>query len=322
MSQEENNWYESFLETIANKFPRKQDLVQELIDLLYIEREAVYRRLRQDVFFTAHEIAKISVAWNISLDDILNSHNGCITFQMRKMNYVTPSDEEQLFLRKVINGIIFGRSYPNTEYMDICNKLPRQFLAGYEYLNQFYLFKWLYQYGKEKDMVPLSKVTVSNEQSELTKEYYDAIKTVPNSNFVFDRMLFDYLVSDIQYFYSIQMITAAEKALIKQDLYDLLDYLQKMANKGYYPETKNKVNLYVSHLHVDTNYNYVFTPEASICFVHVFEKFEIYSFNSEMFNNFRAWMQLKKRSSVQISEVDERSRIAYFSDQRKLVDLL
>ena len=322
MSQEEKNWYESFIETLYKKYPKKHELVQELMDLLYIEREAVYRRLRQDVIFTAHEMAKIAIAMNISLDEIININSSTISFQMQKMNYINPSEEESNYLRKVIQGLYFYKNFPSTDFMDICNKLPRQFLAGYQRLNQFYLFKSLYQYGTEKEVVPFSQVIISEEKSILTKEYYRAIKLIPSSSFIWDSNLFNNLITDIQYFCSIQMITAEEKELIKLELYELLDYLLEIANKGCYPETNNKVNFYISHLHVDTNYSYVYTPEVNICFIHVFEKYEIYSFNTEMAADFRAWMQLKKRSSIQISEVDERSRIEYFAKQRKLIDTL
>ena len=98
--------------------------------------------------------------------------------------------------------------------------------------------------------------------------------------------------------------------------------MMEIANKGYYPDTQNKVNFYISNLHVDTNYNYVYTPEITLCFIHVFEKYEIYTLNAEMTANFKIWMQLKKRSSIQISEVDIRSRIEYFAKQRKLIDTL
>ena len=322
MAQEEKNWYDTFIEILYKRHPKKQDLVQELMDLLYIEREAVYRRLRQDVIFTAHEMAKIAIAWNISLDDIISVNTDTVSFQMRKMNYINPSQEEFDYLRNVIQGIRFAKKFPTTELMDICNKLPRQVLAGYPYLNQFYLFKWQYQYGNENEIIPYSQIIVSEEQSKLTNDYFQAIKLVPNSSFVLDRLLFDYLISDIQYFYSIRMISDQEKGLIKQDLFSLLAYMQAIATKGCYPETQNKVNLYISHLNVDTNYSYVFTPDINICFVHVFEKFEIHTYNAEMAANFRSWMQLKKRSSMQISEVDERSRIAYFSKQQKLIESL
>ena len=318
----ENDWYDFFIESLHKKYPKKAQLTQELVDLLYIEREAVYRRLRKDVLFPIHEIVKIASEWNISLDEIIGISSGQIPFQMRKMNYIDPSKDELIFLRQVIHSIGQLKNYPDTEFMDICNKLPRQLVAGYDYLNQFYLFKWIYQYGLEKEIIPYSQAVISPEKAQLTKDYYKAIKQEPNTNFIWDRMLFDNLVSDLQYFYSIRMITDGEKELIKKDLYDLLDYMQEVANKGCYPETHNKVNFYISLLNIDTNYSYTFSPEANICFVHVFEKYEIYTFNQEMVTNFKVWMQLKKRSSMQISEVDERNRIEYFFRQRQLVDSL
>jgi len=41
-----------------------------------------------------------------------------------------------------------------------------------------------------------------------------------------------------------------------------------------------------------------------------------------MIENFKAWMQMKKRTSIQISEVDERSRIEFFTTQRRLIETL
>ena len=313
-------WYDRFIETLYAKYPKRSQLVQALMDLLFIEREAAYRRLRKDVAFSIHEIIEISSAWNISLDEIIDAHSGQVSFRMRRMNYLDPSENELDFLQQIINGIIYLKDSPEAEFMDICNKLPRQLLAGYERLNQFYLFKWKYQYGNENEIVPFSQISISEEQRQLTENYYQAIKYVPNTSFVWDRMIFEYLINDIRYFCSIYLITKEEKELIKKDLKALLDYLLEVASKGYYPETQNKVNLYISQLNVDTNYSYVFTPEANICFVHVFEKYEIHTFDPEMVANFKAWMQLKKRTSVQISEVDEKSRIEFFTKQRQLVD--
>ena len=315
-------WYDIFIEMLHKKYPKKSDLLQALMDLLCIEREAVYRRLRQDVLFTVHEIAKICTAWNISLDAIIGTNSSQVPFQMRRMNYVDPSEDELKFLRLVLQGILLIKNYPDTEFMDICNKLPRQIAAGYEYLNRFYLFKWIYQYGNEKEVISYSGTVISNEIAQLRIDYYEAIKQVPTSNFILDRNLFEILVSDIRYFYSIQLITDEEKDMIKKDLHNLLDYTLEVATFGCYPETKNKVNLYISELNIDANYSYAFSKDAEICFIHVFEKFDIYTYDREMAIKFKKWMQLKKRSSIQISIVDERSRIEYFVKQRQIVDEL
>ena len=315
-------WYENFLDILYKKYPRKNQLTQALIDLLQIEREAVYRRLRKDVVFPVHEVVKIASAWNLSLDEITSLNTGHVPFQMRKMNYMDPSEEEANFLQMIIQSFNRFKDSPDTEFMDISNRLPRKLVAGYEHLNQFYLFSWRYQYGEAKETIPYGQTIVSDEQRNITTDYYQEIKNVPSTSFIFDRMLFDYLVSDIKYFNSIRLVSDAEKNLIKKDLHDLLDYMLVVASLGYYPETQYKVSMFVSQLNIDTNYSYVFTPVANICFIHVFEKYDIFTYDTEMVKNFRKWMQLKKKSSVQISEVDERTRIEYFTKQHQLVDSL
>ena len=315
-------WYYRFLDALSEKQPKKTLLAEALMDLLQIERESAYRRLRKDVTFSIHEIVKISSAWNISLDTIIGISSGQVPFLMRQINYITPSEDELKILQYIIQSINALKDFPDTEFLDICNKLPRQLLAGFDYLNQFYLFKWNYEYGNNKEEIPFSQIILSKEKHELTADYHKAIKNVPQTNFIFDRLLFDNLVNEILYFHSIKMITDKEKKLIKKDLSALLDYLSEVAKNGCYPETQNKVNLYVSRLNINTNYSYTYTNQINICFVHVFDKFEIYTFDIDMVSNFKTWMQLKKRSSIQISEVDKKRRIEFFTKQRKIVNLL
>ena len=318
-------WYDYFLKTLSVRYPKKGKLVQELVNLLCLEREAVYRRLRKDVMFCAHEVAKIASSWNISLDEIINITSGKVSFQMQQVNYLNLSSQEELLIKMVIQGLLRAKDSSDTELMEICNKLPRPLLAGYSYLNQFYLFRWLYQYnnnGNNEVVVPFSQIIISKKVKELTRDYYHVIKQIPTTNFVFDRMLFDNLVKDIQYFQSIRLITDGEKEFIKKDLFALLDYLSEIASRGCYPETKNKVNLYISQLSVSTNYSYFYTNELNTCFVHVFDKYDIYTHNMQMVNSFISWMKLKKRTSIQISEVDEKSRIDFFEKQWKIVESL
>jgi hypothetical protein len=79
---------------------------------------------------------------------------------MREINYINPSEEEVNFLLFIIQSINFLKNFPETEFLDICNKLPRQLIAGYEILNKFHLFKWMYQYGNEEEIIPFSKIII------------------------------------------------------------------------------------------------------------------------------------------------------------------
>jgi len=312
-------WYDHFIETLYERYPQRPQLTQALTELLFIEREAVYRRLRKDVVFPAHEIMKIASAWNISLDEITGISNDHVPFLMRPVNYINPSDKELNRLYQLIQFLGQLKDSPDSEYMEIGNKLPRSLFAGFEQIHRFYLFKWMYQYGGEDKIIPFSKIGISEKKLRLTSAYYYAMKNVANVSYIWDQMLFEYLACDIRYFYSIQLITDKDKERIKRDLYNLLDYMSEVAAKGSFPETNNKVNLYISRINIDTNYSYIYTNELKAGHIHAFGKHEVCTSDADMIENIRTWLQLKKRSSGQISETNEKQRIEYFMKQRQLI---
>jgi hypothetical protein len=317
-----NTWYDVFVESLYKRHSKKTKLVEALMDLLCLEREAVYRRLRKEVIFTIHEIVKISSAWDISLDEIIGNHKGAVSFMMKSINYVDPSADEMAEIKQRVRRLEHLETSSKVECMEICNKLPRSLTVGYAALYQLDIFRWAYQYGNTDGNLSFSQIAFTEEFYQELENYSRIIKHVANMNYIWDHKMFEYLVNDIQYFYSIFLITKEEKERIKNELLDLLDYLLEVATKGYFPETNNNVNIYISKVNIGTNYSYFYTEELKICRIHVFEKFDIFSFNSEMVNDFRTWMQLKKRTSVQISEVDERSRIEFFMKQRELINNL
>ena len=319
---EHDIWYDCFMETLYKKFPQRVQLAQALMKLLDVEREAVYRRLRKEVVFPGHEIVKIASAWNISMDEIIGVNTGQIPFLMRPVSFYNLSETELDDLQQLVQYLDLLKNSSDSEYMEVCNRLPHSLISGFEYLNRFYLFKWANLYGREKKVVPFSRIIISETERQIANDYYQAIRNMSILNYVWDFQLFRYLASDIQYYHSIQLITDEEKKLIKEDLCVLLDNMFEVASMASFPETKNKVNLYISQLNIDTNYSYISTEQLNICCIHVFGKFEVYTSDSKMVKNFKTWMQLKKRSSIQISEVDERSRVEFFTKQRELIDSL
>jgi hypothetical protein len=313
-------WYDHFLELLSIKYPKKARLAQVLMDLLHLEREAIYRRLRKDVPFTSHEIVKIASTWSISLDEIVGGTDGKVSFLMQPMNYLNPSKEEfSGFQKKIQTAKSLGQS-PDSEHMSICNNLPRSLSANYPYLYRFEIFKWAYQYNEKKTNTQFSQIVLPEKVRREITDFCKHVKQMGNTAYIFDYMIFDYLVRNILYFHSILLITDEEKELIKNDLYTLLDYMSEMASKGYYPETKKKVSIYISKINIDTNYSYYYAEKFKICRIHVFGKYDISTYDPDMIARFKTWMQLKRRTAVQISEVDTKGRIEFFTKQRQLID--
>jgi len=314
--------YEQFIDALYKKHPKKTQLTESLMDLLCLEREAVYRRLRKEVIFTVKEMVTIANSWHISLDTTLGIFADNISLNLHLWDYNKPSHKELNDMQYIIKWLETLKNYPDFEYLEVSNKLSRFLTSGYPNLHKLSYLKWMYQYANET-ILPFSKIFIHEKIKHFTSKLNVAFKNLPIVNFIWDDMFFYNAVCSIKYFNSIYLITDEEKQLLKNDLNDLLDYLSVVAMKGCFPETKNKVNMYISNLNIDTNYiYYYYDGEVRMSCINVFEKNEVFSQNLLFGKNLKNWMQIKKRASVQISETDEKNRIEFFTKQRKLIDEL
>ena len=318
-----NKWYDSFLEALYKKYPQKPQLTEALMDLLSIEREAVYRRLRNDVVFPSGEIIKIASSWGISLDEILGNHSPYIqTFKVMMHQYINPSPQELETMQQMVDFLEDFNTTANAEYIEVSNMLSRSLITGFPHLARYYIFKWAYQYSSGENALPFSQVAHLEKIRQLGANYYRKFKNIPVVNYIWDYMIFEYLVNDIKYFTSIYLITEEEKQLIKNDIYALLDYMSEVSSKGCFPETGNTINLYISHINIHTNYSCYYSDTVKVSRVRAFVKHEMTSVSEELADYFRHWANLKKKSSTKISGVDEKSRIEFFMKQRQLIDSL
>ena len=314
-----NVWYCTFLEELHKRYPQKPALIEALMNLLSIEREAAYRRLRKDVMFPVEEMVKIAASWGISLDEIIGIPSNEVSFKTKLLNYTTPSKQELESMQRTVRWCHSLSNIPDLEYLEACNKMSRSLSSGFPFLRRLELLNWMHQHGSE-NVLPFSQTAFTPPAADLSTEYNRCMKNLATVSYIWDEMLFHHIVRNIRYFRSIDLISSEENELIKGDLYDFLDYMSKVAEKGCWLETGNKVNLYISHINIETNYSYFYSDEVKLCIVHAFVKNEIYTSNPVMMENFKRWMQLKKRASVLISEADERSRISFFREQRELID--
>ncbi len=316
-----NDWYDSFVESLQKKYPKKVQLTQALMDLLAIERESVYRRLRGDIIFPAHEIMKIAAAWHISLDEIVKVNSSTALFKLHLGDYLNPTQELLKLMHFWLEEDVYAHNIENLHYVEISNQLPRIITAGFPHLHRFRLLKQTYQYSSETAL-PFSKIFYPEKVAQMSDKYYQSSKKYKSVNLIFDHSISYSLVSDIQYFQSIYLITEEEKELIKKDIYAVLDYLSEVASKGCWLETGKKMNLYISRTSIDTNYSYFHSDSLKLCCIRAFGRNELYSENSIMIEKCWEYVQAQEKAAVLISKADERSRVEFFRKQRNLIDTL
>jgi hypothetical protein len=316
-------WYDAFLDAIQEKFPKKSQLIDALMDLLNIEREAAYRRLRKDVLFSIYEVTKIAYAWGISLDAIINNTpDHSHSLRLKLLNFFYPTELDLREMEDFVQSLENLKNVQESEYMEVSNQLPGSLFSGFPHLARFYLFKWMYRYGHEEVMHPYSQVMQPDRLRKLEIAHFEGIRNISDVFYIWDNKIIEYLINDIKYFASIYLISPEDIQILKDDINAFLDFMEDVSNNSCFPNGKGRVHLYVSRTNIDTGYSYFSSETRKVSLIRTFILNVASTTNEQVFDNLKMWINRTKRSSVKISSVDEKRRIVFFKEQRELVNTL
>ena len=313
------HFYDGFLQALAERYPRKSDLTNALMDVLPLEKESIYRRLRKDVYFTAEEMMRISNAWNISLDNIIYTNlDKTRPFHFDMIEYVHPQEIDYELLEKHNRILEIICQDPEGKMVEVTNTLPRSLYCRSELLMRFFTMKWLYKYGLPEETLMLSDIHIPERIRELDREYVELMHNIPEVHKLHDSRFIEYLVDDIIYFQTIGMVTDDEVALLRDELLALVDYMVDTATTGYFHSGK-RFYFYLSHTWLETEYFLYESKFLTMSFVTIFGRNSIASFDREVFNKFMNMAQFVKRSSVQMSESNALKQVEFFANQRNKI---
>ena len=292
--------YESFLAELRKKVPQGAKLTNTLVDMLYIEREAVYRRLRGEVPFTFMEVMTITKELGISLDNLTETDT-CKSrpFQLKLVEYANPLDADFRMMQDFVEIFACAENEPDWEAGFSTNTLPKSFCYYYPGITRFYLFKWLYQYSNVDTVKPFREVVINDRLARIQQDFLHGMRCVKSSFYILDHLVFHYLVTDMLFFASIK--------------------LERFTAKGLHEDTGNEMYIYLSNINLDTSYCYLGSPNYQLSMLKAFTLNVISSFDLETFNRLKSWMNSLKRSSTLITVSGEKERVRFFSDQHRLV---
>ena len=165
-------FFQGFMAAARNKIPHKATLVNTITELLDIDKDVVYRRLRGEVKFSFAEMAMIAKSLGISLDNIA----GIDTEQSKpaKMNiarYSNPHNADYDTLISYIDLLKTMKDEPDSKIMEAANLLPHALYLNYEYITRFYLFKWN-QTSSYGNAMPFHEITLPKRLRDLQKQIW------------------------------------------------------------------------------------------------------------------------------------------------------
>jgi hypothetical protein len=308
--------HEKFIEVAKEKISDKTNFAAMLADLLSIKKEAIYRRLRGEVFFTFSEMVIVARRLDISLDYIagMASPYRSHLFYLHVENYARLEEVDYKMTEDYIAAIRRAGSLPYSEFGYATTVIPLHFSLFHEPFYFLYILKWFYQTGKYNARV-FSDISFNERQKKMNAQFLQEVMSIKYTYYIWDELFLTYMLNDINYFYSIHLMSDADMLLMKKEIEYFLTRLEKLAIQGAY-SNGNKVDIYVSNLNFETTYYYLSSDIENISMISSFSVGAATSVEKAACEQMKTWIQALKRTSTLISCSAEKERISFFEKQR------
>ncbi len=314
-----DTFYNDFLSVLEERYPSKSDLVNALMDLLRLEKESVYRRLRRDVCFSAAEMMRIAGAWNISIDNIVTSPpDKTRPFYLKAIDFMAPGEADYAILERHNRDLERGASDPNGLAVKIVNSLPRGLYARSEPLTRFFTMKWRHKFAPEKALV-FGDIQIPERMRQIDLKHADIECSFAEMHSIHDPRVIENLVDEIVYYRSIGKLTGADTHLLGDELLALVDYMEDVTLTGYFPNSKSKLFFYLSHTWIEAECHLFRSAYFNLSMVKVMERNSIASTDQSVLDRLMKLAQATKRMSVLMSESNALQQAEFFARQRDLI---
>lgn len=310
-----------FISLLKEKIPNQ--LVSTLTDILPLEKEAIYRRLRGEVSFSFYEIVTLSSHLGVSLDYIANiiSPYRSQYYQLHVRDYTEFKSIDWKMSNNYIEAINMAADSAYSEFGIAANMLPIHVSLLHQPLYRIYLLKWRYQFSTiPKNMLTYSGIEVPKEEKDTYIRYLQAVKRIKHTFIIWDSSFFVSLINDINYFHSIRVINHDEMYMLKEEMFRLLDTIENFADTGEFDGTGNRVETYISNLNFDTTYSYLYSDSICISMNNAYTLGAFTSLEKEACEDMKRWVSGLKKSSSLISGVAQREKVLFFKKQREILE--
>jgi DNA-binding phage protein len=313
-------YFKNLIKVLQDRIPQRGKLAEVLTELLGIEKEAVYRRLRGSVPFSFQEVHKIAIHLGFSLDSIAENFSP-LTREMTVLliDFLNPKKGDYKRIEEFTMNAKQLKDDPDSEAGAIGTVIPLSLYLPYEHISKFNLYKLSHQFGHPQKIISYTEVKISEHLKEINRAIVENVHNAPKSVYVIDRKAIECFINDVLFYYDIRLITREDVLKLKDDLQLLLNELERYTNNGCF-DTGNKVEIYLANVHLDANYHYIDATAYKFTMVRSFTFSDSYSFDEVVFRNLKNWLNFLKRTSTFISGGNVAERISFFEQQRKLVD--
>lgn len=309
---------------INNYFTNNVKTVQYLSDLLNLSRESVYRRLKNEIPFSFHEIVIIASEIGMSIDEIVGYESKDRAFFDFKIFDNSGSVERYSEMMNKIIEMFYkiGNSEANTVLT--MNRLPVALYVQSENLSKFHYYKWVHQTQDIPFKTSFSEYIIPSEIISIQKKYKYVYNSINNLTIVFDNNLFRSITNSIVYYYKCNLINEDEIILLKEELHQAIDMIESITKDKMIDSDNQKshpdISLYLSSLDIESNSLYFNSNTEECAYYWIHSLYPIYVYNKEICKKQKDWINSLLKYSTLISKCNENIRFDCFDMQRNFID--
>ncbi|GHT13923.1 hypothetical protein FACS189426_19530 [Bacteroidia bacterium] len=317
------NLYNDLIIEFRKKIPQNSKLAAKLSEILFLEKEAVYRRLRGEVPFKLQEIVAITNELGISLDNTIGigwiKRPPC---QLQSINYENPAEIDYMMLENYVEILKAMAFEPDGEMSMVTNLFPQSLYLKFKYINRFYFFRWHYHHLMLNQPKTYQEIVFPKRLEKHIEAVSIESKNIKTSHYILDGQVFQNFINNVRYFYSIRLLKTEDVSNIKKELFHFVDYMEDLAVSGYFEGTKNKVSLYISDISIDTNYSYMDSQNIRFSLIWAFLLNGVSTYDEKTLEVIKTWIHSIIKTSTLISVTGEKPRTLYFERQREIIEEL
>ncbi|WP_158838943.1 hypothetical protein [Polaribacter sp. L3A8] len=240
---------EKLFNLIKLKLPKNVSLIDDISDVLDLNYDAAYRRIKGKTSLNLVETLKLSNHYNIDLNTLLvKSKNDVEKIVIEKTHHEISDSFLDIFFDKSVKEI---QSLCNSNNLLIINSLKDYPLyhAGNGYFSKFRIYALTNMSSEKPDVkkLPFSKFYPSDE---ILKKYntflnkYNKVALIEIWNY----STIDNILNQIQYFFEVGLTTKEESISIIDSLTESIEQVEKQAKNQKRNKSDNSYLLYHNNL--------------------------------------------------------------------------
>ena len=228
---------EYLFQRIKEKLPVDASLADVISELLHVSNDSAYRRIRGETPLVLEEAQLLCEAFNLSLDQALNSKENSVVFTAFNVN--NENYNFKSYLKDILHNLKLVASFDQKELI----YLTKDFSIFHNFLSRplfaFRYFFWMKSILQHPDFVPLkfSMDILTKDIEDIGDQIIRTYISIPSTE-IWNTSCVNSTISQIEYYREAgYFVSDSDAAKIYSSLRDTIEHLRSQAETGckFYP---------------------------------------------------------------------------------------